>query len=249
MGALDPAGRRRAGGPSGEAVSDAIRSALSRAAIYRVLAVAFAYPAPGHADDVARAAASALPSAPAAARSALAALARTPASCETDALAEQYVALFDRQVACPPYEGAYGPPRMGGKAMELADIAGFYMAFGMTATGRQPDADDHIGAELEFMAALALREAWALGEGDADHARVAQHGQRAFLEDHLGRWGDAFAARVLEVRPTGFYASAARLLVAWLDAECGLLAITPDRLRGGRAVEDDAPLSCPMASE
>jgi TorA maturation chaperone TorD len=179
-------------------------------------------------------------------RSALGELARRPDPCAPEALAEQYVALFDRQVACPPYEGAYGPPRMSGKAMQLADIAGFYAAFGMTATDRQPDADDHIGAELEFMGVLALKEAWALAEGHADHAEVTRAAQRAFLDEHLGRWGDAFAASVLDTAPPGLYATAACLLAAWLREECARLAVTPVPLES-RAPEDDGPLTCPLA--
>jgi DMSO reductase family type II enzyme chaperone len=228
-------------------MSDAIRQALSRAAVYRVLAAAFAYPANGHADDVARAAAAAAPGAPAAVRPGLAELARRLDPGAAGELAERYVALFDRQVACPPYEGAYGLPQMSGKAMQLADIAGFYMAFGMTAAGRQPDADDHIGAELEFMGALALKEAWALAEGHVDNAGIARDAQRAFLDEHLGRWGDAFAARVVDAAPPGLYASAARLLRAWLSEECVLLSIVPRPLEA-RAGEDEAPLTCPMGA-
>lgn len=225
---------------------DVVRETLSRAAVYRVLAAAFAYPERGHADDLARAAAAAVAAAPAAMRSGLAELARRPDAGGADALAEQYVALFDRQVVCPPCEGAYGPPRMSGKAMQLADIAGFYAAFGMTAMGHQPDADDHIGAELEFMGALALKEAWALAEGHADNAEVAQGAQRAFLDEHLGRWADAFAARVLATAPPGLYATAARLLAAWLREECARLGVSSRPLES-RAPEDDAPLTCPLA--
>jgi TorA maturation chaperone TorD len=201
---------------------------------------------PGHADDVARAAARAARSAPAAVRPGLAELARPLDPDTVEALPERYVALFDRQVACPPYEGAYGLPQMSGKAMQLADIAGFYTAFGMTAAGRQPDADDHIGAELEFIGVLALKEAWALAEGQADNARIARDAQRAFLDEHLGRWGEAFAARVLDTAAHGLYASAARLLRAWLGEECALLSIAPRPLEA-RAVEDETPLTCPVA--
>jgi TorA maturation chaperone TorD len=227
-------------------VSDAVPRALSRAAVYRVLATAFAYPTPGHAGDVGRAALDAAAAAPVALRPGLHALAGASEAAAGEPLAELYVTLFERQVACPPCEGAYGPPQLGGKAMQLADIAGFYAAFGMTATGRQLDADDHIGAELEFMAALALKEAWSLAHGDSDNAEVAHDAQRAFLDDHLARWGDAFAATLLETAPPGFYAAAARLLVAWLREECALLAVVPRPL-GGPAAADDAPLTCPMA--
>jgi putative dimethyl sulfoxide reductase chaperone len=228
-------------------MSDAVTDALSRAALYRVLATAFAYPASGHAADVARAAAGAAPSAPLEVRALLGELVRAAASVDADELPEVYVALFDRQVACPPYEGAYGVPQLSGKAMQLADIAGFYAAFGLTAAGRQPDADDHIGAELEFMAALALKEAWARYHEQPDHADTAGRAQRTFLDDHLARWGDSFADRVLELAPAGFYAAAARLLAAWLRAECARLGVVPRVLDGRATTGDEGPLSCPMA--
>ena len=244
---MDTADHR--GGARADAVksmSDALRRALSRAAIYRVLATAFTYPHRGHADDIARATAAALGGAPATVRSTLAELARRLDAHEADALAEQYVALFDRPVAGPPYEGAYGTPQMSGKAMHLADIAGFYAAFGMMASGRQPDADDHIGAELEFMGALVWKEAWARAHRNTDHAAIARDAQRTFLEEHLGRWGDAFAARVLDAAPAGLYGTAARLLRLWLLDECTRLAVAPNPPEE-RVASEEAPLTCPMA--
>jgi DMSO reductase family type II enzyme chaperone len=248
MGAVDSAGHRGAGAAAIEAMRDALRRALSCAAVYRVLAAAFAYPQPGHAAAVARAAGAALRRAPATMRPALAELARTSDGLDDDVLAEQYVTLFDGQVACSPYEGAYGLPQMSGKVMQLADIAGFYAAFGMTASGRQPDADDHIGAELEFMSALSLKEAWARAQQDAEGAAIARDAQRAFFDEHLGRWGDAFAARVLNAAPAGLYAPAARLLSAWLRAECERLAVSPVPLEA-HVASDEGALTCPMADE
>jgi TorA maturation chaperone TorD len=225
---VDTADHRGAGAGAVKAMNDALRLALSRAAIYRVLATAFAYPHRGHADDIARAAAAALRGAPATVRSTLAELARRLDAHEADALTEQYVALFDRQVACP-----------------RADIAR-YAAFGMMASGRRLDADDHIGAELEFMGALVLKEAWARAHRNIDHAALARDAQRAFLEEHLGRWCDAFAARVLDAAPAGLYGTAASLLRLWLLAECARLVVAPNPLEG-RMASEEAPFTCPMA--
>ena len=227
-------------------MSDAVRAALARAAVYRALAAAFAYPAPGHAAAVAQAAARAGAVAPMVVKAELERLASATIAADPDALAPLYVALFDGPAACPPYEGAYGERQLAGKAMQLADIAGFYAAFGMAAAGAQPDVEDHVGAELEFMAALALKEGWALAGGDAGAARIARDAQRAFLDDHLARWGDAFAARVLEAAPPGLYADAARALSAWLRAECACLAVVPRPL-GGPTAADPEPFTCPMA--
>jgi putative dimethyl sulfoxide reductase chaperone len=230
-------------------MSEPVLEALRRAAVYRVLAGAFAYPARDHLDEVARTAATAAavdPSPPVA--QALRALAQAADDSDAGVLAETHVALFERGTACPPYEGAYGVPQMSGKATQLADIAGFYAAFEMTPVPAQRDVDDHIGAELDFMAALALKEGWAAAEQEGEGFEIVRSAERAFVDDHLARWAEAFAARVLEVEPPAFYAAAARLLVAWLHDDCGRLCVVPRPLGGPQPAEDGSPFACPMAA-
>jgi len=220
--------------------------ALRRAAVYRLLAVAFAYPTAPRLESVAMAAWEAAVTAPAELRVALRRLADAAAGADETGLAAEHVALFQRQVRCPPYEGAYGLPQMAGKAALLADVAGFYRAFALEPAEGQPEVEDHVCAELEFMSALALKEAWAVAECHADGLGVTRDAGRMFLRDHLGRWGPTFAGRLATVAAPGFYPAAAAVLKAWLEAEFARLHVAPARLEGVTEAEE-ASFACPMA--
>jgi TorA maturation chaperone TorD len=230
-----------------------VADTLRRAGLYRVLAAAFAYPTPPRIEDVARAASTlAVGVPPGPLREAVAALAAAAWGADASALAEEHVFLFDRQVRCPAWEGAWADvPQMAGKAALLADVAGFYTAFGLAPAGAQPDTEDHLVAELEFMSALALKEAWASGEDDQGGVDVTRGAARAFLTDHLGRWAETFAEELTGATPVAFYVAAARLLADWIRADVSTMAATPKRV--GNAViagrDETEPFTCPMAPE
>ena len=223
-----------------------VLGALRRGAIYRVLSLAFAYPTPARLQAVADAAALGATTAAVAVAPALERLATASRAATAEALASEHVALFQRQLRCPPHEGAYGPPQMAGKSALLADVAGFYLAFGLEPAAGQPEAEDHIGAELEFMSALALKEAWALSGDETAGLEVTRAAQRAFVLEHLGRWAPVFAERLAVEAESGLLVAAAALLRVWLDAECARLDVTPARL-DGVSVAEETPLTCPMA--
>jgi TorA maturation chaperone TorD len=110
-------------------------------------------------------------------------------------LQAEHQALFGGAVRCPPYEGSYelDPFRQG---RQMADLAGFYRAFGAESSGPAAERPDHAGCELEFLSFLALRRAEAERAGDAEHAAVCRDAEEAFLRDHLGRWFPAFCREV-----------------------------------------------------
>jgi TorA maturation chaperone TorD len=239
--------------PPAEDREAAVVRALARAGGYRLLAAAFTPPTPASLAEVAAAvvaleAASALGPGVA---DALRALGAAAGGADPGAVAEEYGFLFDRQVPCPPYEGAYGPvdPMSAGKATVLADLAGFYAAFGVAPSVARPDVEDHLVAELEFMSVLALKEAWAALEGHADGLAVTRDAQAAFLRDHLGRWVAAFAAGVREASPLPYYGAAAHALEAWVRADAAALGVAPAPLGSlaplGPAEADS--FTCPMA--
>jgi len=230
----------------------AVARSLQRAAVYRLLGGAFVSPTPARLEELALAAATAATAAAGRLRDKLARFAIAASEADPVATANEHVFLFGRQVRCSPYESAYsGLSPFGDKTARLADVAGFYEAFGVGPAAAQPDMEDHVGAELEFMSALALKEAWARGEGDAEAAEITREAQVKFLTDHLGRWAEAFAGEVEEATPLPFYTAAASLLAAWIAAEVETLDATPSRVGAPDALTADAaePFSCPMAPE
>ncbi len=137
-------------------------------------------------------------------------------------LQERYDVLFGHAVRgqCPAYEMEYGRNEIIRQASDLADLAGFYRAFGMEITGDSNGRPDHIAAECEFMSALCLKEAYAHAHGDEENADICFNAERTFLRDHLARWLPAFARHVEEADADGFFGALARFADAFIKAEC-----------------------------
>ena len=103
------------------------------------------------------------------------------------------------------------------RTFEMADVAGFYKAFGVEA---DPEGlrVDHVACELEFMNLLAVKE-WIARqeEGDSEHARICLDASRSFLRDHLERWAPRLGARLAEADVDEAYRAAGRLLRDFID--------------------------------
>jgi hypothetical protein len=91
------------------------------------------------------------------------------------------------------YETGRGMP--GGMTFQMADVAGFYRAFGFEVSGERPD---HIVPELEFLALLLLKEAHARITGEADGAEVCATARSKFMAEHLGLWLPSLLKRARE---------------------------------------------------
>jgi len=74
----------------------------------------------------------------------------------------------------------------------LADIAGFYKAFGLELKGELPL--DHFSVEAEFMAHLLLKEAYGDLKKNEEMCEIVRDAQKKFLEDHFSRILDYFKA-------------------------------------------------------
>lgn len=150
---------------------------------------------------------------------------------------------------CPSYETEYCPWRDAThRAQEMADIAGFYCAFGLTPNRAAPERVDCIALEIEFTAIVLERWRAALGD-NVEHARVCEDALRAFGTDHLCWWAPTFG-RLLEKRATDLVrngaqeeeagllrlAGAAKVLCGWLAAERTALGIEPGRRLTGPSV-------------
>lgn len=104
---------------------------------------------------------------------------------------------------------------------EMADIAGFYRAFGMDIKNDRPDV---LTAELEFMRILAMKEARALMDGEEEHLEVCISAQKEFLLNHLGRWARIFSTLIQD---TPFYGPMSSFLHHWIKAECTVMSLNP----------------------
>jgi DMSO reductase family type II enzyme chaperone len=158
-------------------------------------------------------------------------------------LGRRYVALFSHgwEGASLPYETEYTAPHAFQQQTQLADIAGFYRAFGLQWETQGHERPDHLSLELEFMYYLALKEAHALAQVAENGVAVCIDAQKAFLCDHLGRWLGAFRRALAGRAPDAVYARLARLVEAWVAwdsrqqgvsrASCALAPRPPSRRR------------------
>jgi TorA maturation chaperone TorD len=119
-------------------------------------------------------------------------------------LRDAYEALFGGGVRVSPYEASYeADPFRSGR--QMADLAGFYRAFGAESTGPAAERPDHVGCELEFVSFLLLKRDEAGGQGEDEHAAVCREAEESFLRDHLGRWLPTFCREVIEVTESPVY--------------------------------------------
>ncbi len=125
----------------------------------------------------------------------------------------QRVALFSVATSadCPGFETAYFAAEAHRQAHRMADLAGLYRAFGVIPAPGAGRPDD-LAVELEFLAFMLRKEAWAREHGGAPRVAQMQRGLRILLAEHLGRWAPGFARRVRERGPGTVYAPAAALL-------------------------------------
>jgi nitrate reductase assembly molybdenum cofactor insertion protein NarJ len=82
------------------------------------------------------------------------------------------------------------------RSQQMADIAGFYRAFGLDKSADARERIDHISLELEFMAFLIAKATLAAsrdGDDAAINASICRDAQAEFFRDHLAWWVPAFA--------------------------------------------------------
>ena len=141
-------------------------------------------------------------------------------------LASEYTALFDGEAPCPPYEGSHevDPFR---HTRQMADLAGFYRAFGAASVERP----GHAGCELEFLSFLVASRLAAEQAGEGERAAVCREAEDAFLRDHLGRWFPTFCRRVVQSAVSPFYVCVARLGERAILSELARRDLEPEPLR------------------
>lgn len=149
-----------------------------------------------------------------------------------DAFEQDYIACFGHAArgSCPINEIEYGDIKADPlfQPHRLADLAGYYRAFGVELTTDSGERPDHLCVELEFMSVLAARRAFGLEhQHDADAIRVGVDAERGFLRHHLGRWTPAFARRVRQAAVHPPLIGIATFLESFIRLECSRAGIEP----------------------
>jgi TorA maturation chaperone TorD len=151
-------------------------------------------------------------------------------------------------------ETEYGPDNGFHQPQQLADISGYYLAFGLRPVTACDVRADHIACECEFMDFLNRKQALLLSRSEAGNAEtleLTEQAERTFLRNHLGRFGRAFAVRVASEDDGGYFGALGYALLASVDSECARLgveagsidlAVRPDTI-------DETPMVCGTADE
>lgn len=132
---------------------------------------------------------------------------------------------------CPPYETEYHPnPDPFFRAQQMADIAGFYRAFGIEPSARLRERPDHVTLELEFVAMLLARQRWAKQSADAssaDRMAICHDAHVKFGRDHVFWWVPSFTLALRNRAEQGFLAQLGRVLAALLPLDRHRLGESP----------------------
>lgn len=179
-------------------------------------------------------------------------------------------AVFDRVFGlvvsreCPAYETEYCASRDAfHRSQHMADLTGFFRAFGVRPDPAHPQRADHAPNHLAFVAFLLQKLASMLRHpGDplgAEHAEVCTAALASFVNDHVIWWMPTFArclsARIrrlsggerrAEAPGLAAFAGVSDLLRCWVAVERLESALPPHRRIEIPAIEepDPEPDSC-----
>ncbi|MCL4747521.1 MAG: molecular chaperone TorD family protein [Burkholderiaceae bacterium] len=163
------------------------------------------------------------------------------AALTAESLEDAYTRCFGHAMSkdCPPYEAEYGQAHIFQKTHTLADVAGFYRAFGLDLSADCHERVDHAAVELEFMHFLCLKEAYALAnEHPAERLSLCRDAQSKFLREHVCRWSFGFARRLSAKAGDTVYRELGQLLAVFLETELRALGLGPADVAGPDMIEE-----------
>jgi DMSO reductase family type II enzyme chaperone len=224
----------------GQVVSNAerARKALARSTLYSFLSKGFAYPTEEGLNEIKtgvaardlKAAASCLGEELLQPVNALCeALQREIAPFGLREMEGGYNRIFSMGLLCPHHETFYTSAHVFMKSQDLADIQGFYNAFGFRLSDKEKELADFIGTELEFMHVLCFKEYHALEGGEVEKADTCREAQTKFLEGHVGTWTDAFSTALSAIAHMDYFITLGRLLATFVNFDCQYLGVSPKK--------------------
>lgn len=134
---------------------------------------------------------------------------------EKDKLISEYDRLFRAKEVW-----LYGTEHMAKNEFQrtnyMADIMGFYKAFGV-----EPDKDrpDSLSGELEFMHYLIFKELRALERKSEENAFVCLDAQKKFFAEHLYLPAKKLAEKIISLAENDFYTASSKELLQFLESE------------------------------
>jgi putative dimethyl sulfoxide reductase chaperone len=151
---------------------------------------------------------------------------------------------------CPLFETQYGAVDVFQQTHELADIQGFYKAFGLDTSDVEKERCDHISVELEFMHVLLYKQAYALENDGEEKALICLDAQKKFLKEHIGKWVPLFAILFGRKAEDGFYHALSAVAREFIRLEMGLLGVRTEMYKESDLTQElvagapDECLSC-----
>jgi TorA maturation chaperone TorD len=119
-----------------------------------------------------------------------------------------------------PYESVYLDESGMLNTPSSGQVLAAYRASGFDSPWlNRSGAPDHIGLELEYLAALVEAEAEAWEQGESRRAARLRTEQRAFLADHLARWTPILGQLLVEQAATAFYRRLGEALQSFILGE------------------------------
>lgn len=148
---------------------------------------------------------------------------------DREAIEEIYISVFGHTLSkeTAPYELEHLViNEVFQRTQRLADINGFYRAFGLEIDTRERA--DHISVQAEFLAWLILKEIHANKMADGEElAAISREAQSKFWRDHFGGWVPVLRQALSEPTIAPFYRTAADFLGHFLEFEEAYLNLEP----------------------
>ncbi len=103
------------------------------------------------------------------------------------------------------------------RTQKLADLNGFYKAFGMEV--ESIERADHISTQSEFISFLLLKEILALKDELIEEKEVCEKAFFDFSQDHFLDWVKMFAENLVDKVDGEFYSLAGKFLLTFIENE------------------------------
>lgn len=127
------------------------------------------------------------------------------------------------EILCPPCETEVMRMNPMQKLNSLADLMGFYRAWGLALSDSRHELPDHICTEFEFLHFLTHKEAAAAQRGEKDHVDLTRTSQQKFFNDHLLNWIGGFCQLVTEQTAFTLYKGLAQFTHAYVRCDQAML--------------------------